>query len=63
MRAVDLHVHLPLPEWVDGGLGPYRELPQRYLRRQITLRSAADAVRRVTRDNAARLLGLEVREP
>ena len=25
VRAVDLHVHLPLPEWVEGGLGPYRE--------------------------------------
>src|SRR5512132_2242940 len=22
VRAVDLHVHLPLPEWVEGSMGP-----------------------------------------
>ena len=40
MRAVDLHVHLPLPEWVEGSLGPYREPTERYFRRQLTLQTA-----------------------
>jgi predicted TIM-barrel fold metal-dependent hydrolase len=40
VRAVDLHVHLPLPEWVEGSLGPYREPTERYFRRQLTLQTA-----------------------
>ena len=40
MRAVDLHVHLPLPEWVEGSLGPYRAPTERYFRSQITLQTA-----------------------
>ncbi len=42
MRAVDLHVHLPFPEWVDGSLGPYREPAERYFRSQIPLQTAAE---------------------
>jgi predicted TIM-barrel fold metal-dependent hydrolase len=42
VRAVDLHVHLPLPEWVEGSLGPYREPAERYFRRRVTLRSAEE---------------------
>ncbi len=42
MRAVDLHVHLPLPQWVEGSLGPYREPAERYFRSQIVLQTAEE---------------------
>ena len=42
MRAVDLHVHLPVPEWVEGSLGPYREPAERYFRHPITLQTAEE---------------------
>ncbi len=42
MRAVDLHVHLPLAEWVEGSLGPYREPAERYFRSQIVLQTAEE---------------------
>jgi predicted TIM-barrel fold metal-dependent hydrolase len=42
MRAVDLHVHLPLPEWVEGSLGPFREPAERYFRRRIVLQTAEE---------------------
>jgi uncharacterized protein len=42
VRAVDLHVHLPLPEWVQGSLGPYREPAERYFRSQIVLQTAEE---------------------
>ena len=42
VRAVDLHVHLPLPEWVEGSLGPYREATERYFRRRVTLSTAEE---------------------
>jgi len=42
VRAVDLHVHLPIREWVEGSMGPYREAAERYFRSQITLRTAEE---------------------
>ena len=35
IRAVDLHVHLPLKEWLDGSMGPYREAAARYFRSDV----------------------------
>ena len=35
IRAVDLHVHLPLKEWLDGSMGPYREGAARYFRSDV----------------------------
>jgi predicted TIM-barrel fold metal-dependent hydrolase len=40
IRAVDLHVHLPLKEWLDGSMGPYREPAARYFRSKVQERSA-----------------------
>ncbi|TMD17119.1 MAG: hypothetical protein E6J07_07055, partial [Chloroflexi bacterium] len=40
IRAVDLHVHLPLKEWLDGSMGPYREGAARYFRSEVHERSA-----------------------
>ena len=42
MRAIDFHVHLPVPEWVDGSLGPYRAPAERYFRTEITLQTAEE---------------------
>ena len=42
MRAVDLHVHLPVAEWVEGSLGPYREPAERYFGSQIVLQTAEE---------------------
>src|ERR1700694_2663498 len=39
IRAVDLHVHLPLKEWLDGSRGPYREAAARYFRSEVHERS------------------------
>src|SRR5207237_1067223 len=35
IRAVDLHVHLPLKEWLDGSMGPYRDGAARYFRSDV----------------------------
>jgi len=40
IRAVDLHVHLPLKEWLDGSMGPYREGAARYFRSEVHERTA-----------------------
>jgi len=42
VRAVDLHVHLPVAEWVEGSLGPYREPAERYFGSQIVLQTAEE---------------------
>lgn len=42
MRAIDFHVHLPLPEWVEGSIGPYREATERYFRTRIVLQTAEE---------------------
>lgn len=39
IRAVDLHVHLPLKEWLDDSMGPYREPAARYFRSQVQERT------------------------
>src|SRR5256884_9174094 len=39
IRAVDLHVHLPRKEWLDGSMGPYREGAARYFRSEVHERS------------------------
>jgi len=38
MAIIDLHVHLPLPEWLEGCLGPYLESAERYFHRKATAR-------------------------
>jgi predicted TIM-barrel fold metal-dependent hydrolase len=38
MATIDFHVHLPVPEWLDGALGPYLESAERYFRRPVTAR-------------------------
>lgn len=40
IRAVDLHVHLPLPEWLTGSMGPYLENAARYFRAKVQEKTA-----------------------
>jgi predicted TIM-barrel fold metal-dependent hydrolase len=42
VRAIDLHVHLPFTEWVEGSLGPYREPAERYFRTRLMLQTAEE---------------------
>ncbi len=35
IRAVDLHVHLPLKEWLDGSMGPYMEAAAAYFKGEV----------------------------
>ena len=48
LRAIDFHVHLPTPDWLDGSLAGYVE----------ALDLPEDVKRAVLYDNAARVLGL-----
>jgi predicted TIM-barrel fold metal-dependent hydrolase len=42
MRAIDFHVHLPTPEWMEGSMGRYRESAEKYFRRSVELRTVAE---------------------
>ena len=40
LRAIDFHVHLPTPDWLDGSMAGYVEAAEAYFR---SLRDAAVA--------------------
>ncbi len=42
MATIDFHVHLPVPEWLDGALGPYLESAERFFRTKVTARPMED---------------------
>ena len=39
---VDVHVHPPLPEWIEDGVGPYLESAERYFRKKVTAKPMED---------------------
>ena len=39
MRAIDFHVHLPTPEWLDGSMQGYVEAAERYFRSTVARKS------------------------
>jgi predicted TIM-barrel fold metal-dependent hydrolase len=39
VKAIDLHVHLPVQEWLDRALGPHLEATERYFRAWVPRRS------------------------
>jgi uncharacterized protein len=41
-RAIDFHVHLPITEFMDVSLGPYRAAAERFFRSEVTLRNAEE---------------------
>src|SRR5580704_2333719 len=53
VRAIDFHVHLPTPDWLDGSMAGYVEAAEAYFRAPVQRSSLADL--------AARYRGLDVR--
>src|ERR1700734_1843553 len=53
LRAVDFHVHLPTPDWLDGSMPGYVEAAEAYFRSPVQRQSLDEL--------AARYLRLEVR--
>ena len=50
MRAIDFHVHLPTPEWLDGSLEGYVEAAEAYFRSKVarkTLEQVAEEYRQL----------------
>ena len=42
MRAIDFHVHLPTPDWLDGSMGGYVEAAEAYFRSTVERQSLAE---------------------
>ena len=42
MPTVDMHVHLPVPEWLEGALGTYLASAERFFRTKVTARPMED---------------------
>lgn len=45
MRAIDFHVHLPTPEWLDVSMKGYVEAAESYFRSKVARRSLEDLAR------------------
>ncbi|HEY7834299.1 MAG TPA: amidohydrolase family protein [Ktedonobacterales bacterium] len=41
-RAIDFHVHLPITEFMDVAIGPFREAAERYFRSEVKLRDVEE---------------------
>lgn len=42
MTTIDMHLHLPVPEWLDGAIGPYLASAERYFHTPVTARPIED---------------------
>ena len=42
MRAIDFHVHLPTPDWLDGSMAGYLEAAEAYFRSTVPRMSLAE---------------------
>ena len=50
IRAIDFHVHLPTPDWLDGSMAGYVEAAEAYFRSPVqreSLAALADRYRRL----------------
>ncbi len=45
VRAIDFHVHLPTPEWLDASMKGYVEAAESYFRSKVVRRSLEDLAR------------------
>ena len=45
MRAIDFHVHLPTPEWLDVSMKGYVEAAEKYFRSKVARKSLEDLAR------------------
>ena len=49
MRAIDFHVHLPTPEWLDGSLAGYVEAAEAYFRSKVARKTLEEVVQEYER--------------
>ena len=42
MRAIDFHVHLPTPDWLDGSMAGYVEAAEAYFRGKVERQSLGE---------------------
>ena len=42
LRAIDFHVHLPTPDWLDGSMAGYVEAAEAYFRSTVSRQSLED---------------------
>jgi uncharacterized protein len=56
MRALDFHVHLPTPEWLDVTLAGYTEAAERYFRSPVSRRTLAEVAAEYERMDIVALL-------
>ena len=63
MRAIDFHVHLPTPDWLDGSMAGYVEAAEAYFRspvQRLSIPDLAETYRRAA--TMAVLLGVGCRD-
>ena len=46
LRAIDFHVHLPTPDWLDGSMAGYVEAAEAYFRSPVQRQSLAELAAR-----------------
>jgi predicted TIM-barrel fold metal-dependent hydrolase len=46
VRAIDFHVHLPTPDWLDGSMAGYVEVAEAYFRSKVERQSLAQLARK-----------------
>lgn len=56
MRAIDFHVHLPTPEWLDVTMAGYTEVAERYFRSPVSRRTLAEVAAEYERMDIMALL-------
>src|SRR2546425_4560130 len=45
LQAIDFHVHLPTPEWLDGSMKGYVEAAESYFRSKVARKSLEELAR------------------
>jgi uncharacterized protein len=56
MRAIDFHVHLPTPDWLDGSMGGYVEAAEAYFRSKVERQSLSQLADKYTELDAKAVL-------
>ncbi len=56
MRAIDFHVHLPTPEWLDVAMEGYIEVAERYFRSTVARKTLEEVAREYERMDVLALL-------
>jgi predicted TIM-barrel fold metal-dependent hydrolase len=56
MRAIDMHVHLPTPEWLDGSMQGYVEAAEAYFRSKVSRKTLEELAREYEQMDAMAVL-------